>query len=492
MTSGVRRRPWGARARITVVVTIAFTVAAATLSIGLVGVLRSQLIGNVDLANDRRAHDIASLLDETSADDNVSNPLPTSRGDADLAQVIGADGTVLAASADIAGAPALPHDIDTPITVANLQLNDQNLPYRLTAITQAGPDGTPRTVVVGRSLEHLESTVDSIALALLVGVPSLALLVALLTWTAVARSLRPVEAIRDEFSRISSSDLHRRVPDPGTNDEVGALADTLNQTLETLERDVVKQQRFVADAAHELRSPLAALSAQLELVRTQAAVGHDSETASSLLHQARRLEQLIDDLLLLARHDAGTHSTGRRRLVDLDELVLEEAMRARLTSAVSIDTVDVSSAQVRGDSDSLQRVVRNLLDNAVRHARTGVALSLHELGSSAILVVDDDGPGIPPGDRQRIFERFTRLADARDRRSGGTGLGLAISTEIVVDHGGTIEATNNPRGGARLVVTLPVASVKAPHGPPSPEPAAPVGGNPRGRADPLVTVAHRP
>jgi signal transduction histidine kinase len=490
VTERVRRRPWGARARITIVVTIAFTVAAATLSIGLVSVLRSQLIGNVDLANDRRAHDIASMLDEASADDPVANQLPTSRGDADLAQVIGSDGKVLAASADIAGAPALPHDLDAPITVASLQLNDQNLPYRLTAISQAGPDGTPRTIVVGRSLEHLEATVDSIVLALLVGVPSLALLVALLTWIAVARSLRPVEAIRDEFSRISSSDLHRRVPDPGTNDEVGALADTLNETLETLERDVVRQQRFVADAAHELRSPLAALSAQLELVRTQATLGDDAATAATLLHQARRLEQLIDDLLLLARHDAGPHGSGRRRLVDLDELVLEEAMRARLTSAVSIDTADVSSAQVRGDSDSLQRVVRNLLDNAVRHARTAVVLSLHERDAAAVLLVDDDGPGIPPGERQRIFERFTRLADARDRRSGGTGLGLAICTEIVADHGGAIEATDNPNGGARLVVTLPVAALPAPHGPPSLDPAT--GADARGPRGAMATAAVRP
>ena len=453
------RRPWGARARITLVVTIAFAVAAATLSIVLVGLLRSQLIGNVDQANDRRARDIASLLDsEATADGTVSIQLPASRGDSDLAQVIAPDGTVLAASANLTGEAALPSNPEAPITVTDLPVGNQAAPYRLTSITQTGPDGTARTVIVGRSLEQINDTLDAITLALLVGVPLLALVVAILTWTAVARSLRSVEAIRDEFSRITTSDLHRRVPDPRTHDEVGALADTLNETLELLEHDVARQQRFVADAAHELRSPLAALTAQLELIRTDPDHLDPATTISSLLNQGRRLEQLIDDLLLLARHDAGTAGLTPRRLVDLDELVLEEVLRARLTSPVPIDTSAVSSAQVRGDSGSLQRVVRNLLDNAARHARTRVTLTLHEAATAAVLHVDDDGPGIAPADRQRIFERFTRLDNARERRLGGTGLGLAISSEIVTDHDGTIAATDSPTGGARLTVTLPAVS----------------------------------
>ncbi len=452
-----RRRSWGARARITVVVTIAFTIAAATLSIVLVTFMQGQLIGDVDQANDRRAQDIASLLDSEDADGSVAVQLPASRGGTDLAQVTGPDGKVLAASADLAGEPALPAILDTSITVNDLPIGNESIPYRLTAITQTGPDGTTRTVVVGRSLRQVTNTLDAMTIALVAGVPTLALLVAVLTWTAVARSLRPVEAIRDEFSHITTTDLHRRVPHPRTHDEVGALADTLNDTLELLEHDVALQQRFVGDAAHELRSPLAALTAQLELAYATPD-DMDRTAIRALLNQGRRLEELIDDLLLLARHDAGNGSVAPRRLIDLDELVLEEALRCRLTSPVTIDTAGVSSAQVRADSASLQRVVRNLLDNAVRHATTRVTLTLREEGPSAMLRVDDDGPGIPPADRDRIFERFTRLDNTRDRRTGGTGLGLAISTEIIADHIGTICAADNPMGGARLTVTLPAAT----------------------------------
>ncbi|MEZ5144377.1 MAG: HAMP domain-containing sensor histidine kinase [Acidimicrobiales bacterium] len=359
----------------------------------------------MDQANDRRARDIASLLDSDPAvDGSVSVELPASRGDSDLAQVVASDGSVLASSANLEGQPALPHSSTAPITVTNLPLGDHTAPYRLTAVVQIGSDGTPRTVVVGRSLERIDDTLDAIVAALLLGVPALAAVVALLTWSAVERSLRPVEAIREEFSQITTSDLHRRVPHPRTGDEVGALADTLNETLELLEQDVMRQQRFVADAAHELRSPLSALSFQLELVLTNPGSIDPATTTVSLLNQARRLEQLIDDLLLLARHDAGR--AGRRRLVDLDELVLEEAQRARLTSPIPIDTTAVSSAQVRADSDSVQRVVRNLLDNAVRHARSGVTVALREVGGTAVLTVDDDGAGIPAADRHRIFERF--------------------------------------------------------------------------------------
>lgn len=459
MTATAPLRPrWGARQRITLVVTVAFLLAAATLSIALVGLLRSQLIGNVDQANDRRARDIAALLDsEAVADGPNGVQLPATRGDADLAQVIANDGTVLASSTNLAGEAALPYEPGSPITVTDLPIGNVAAPYRLTSVTQIGPEGALRTVVVGQSLEPIDNTIATIMAALLIGVPILTALVAALTWSAVARSLRPVEAIRDEFSRITTTDLHRRVPHPGTNDELGALADTLNATVERLEHDVAIQQRFIADAAHELRSPLAALGAQLEVERTLADTDHH-RAGSAALGQTRRLQQLVDDLLDLARHDSGLAVATPRRLVDLDEVVLEEVMRARATSTATIDATHVSAAQVRGDADSLQRLVRNLIDNGTRHARNTVVISLSEVGPNAVLHVDNDGPAIPAADRERIFERFTRLDESRDRRAGGTGLGLAISTEIAHRHNGTLVAADSPTGGARFTFTLPAAT----------------------------------
>ncbi|MGH9036001.1 MAG: sensor histidine kinase [Acidimicrobiia bacterium] len=273
----------------------------------------------------------------------------------------------------------------------------------------------------------------------------------------MGRSLRPVEAIRAEVADISARALHRRVSEPPTNDEVARLAATMNAMLDRLESATERQRRFVGDASHELQSPLAALRADLEVALAagdgDGESGEWAQTARRLLGDVERQEALVHDLLFLARSDEYV-PTRNPTLVDLGDVVLTEVERLRLRAAVAVDTSKVSGAPVRGHWEDLARVVRNLLENAVRYAGTQVTVGLGVAEGWAVLTVADDGPGIPREERERIFERFARLDSGRSRQLGGTGLGLAIAREVVVDHHGTITVDDWP-GGARLVVRLP-------------------------------------
>jgi signal transduction histidine kinase len=224
--------------------------------------------------------------------------------------------------------------------------------------------------------------------------------------------------------------------------------------LDRLDDASQQQQRFVADASHELRTPLARIRSELELAQRERSAA-DQEAVASLLEEVDGLQRLTDDLLVLARLDAGIPERAGRP-VDLDDVVLEE-VRALETKGRSVDTRQVSAAQVVGHRDQLRRVVGNLLDNAVRHAADTVTLSLAETDSAVTLVVTDDGPGIPAERRADVFERFRRVDDARAAGRGGTGLGLAIARDLVERHGGTISVDATYTAGARFVVTLPAS-----------------------------------
>jgi len=229
----------------------------------------------------------------------------------------------------------------------------------------------------------------------------------------------------------------------------------MNALLQRLEAAAAAQRRFVADAAHELRSPLAALHAQLEVGLRQRDPGRFATRVPAMLDDTARLARLVDDLLALARLDEHSRPV-RRELVDLDEIVFTQVGQLRHTARVPIRTAQVSAALVAGDFDLLSRMVRNLLDNAVRHATTQVDIAVTGVGDSVELVVADDGPGIPPQDAERVFHRFERLQDARDRDTGGSGLGLAIVHDVVRTSSGTV-TVEQIRPGARLVVRLPAA-----------------------------------
>ena len=267
----------------------------------------------------------------------------------------------------------------------------------------------------------------------------------------VTRALRPVDAMRSELMSTTASDLSHRVPVPQTGDELEALATTLNDTLDRLEDAVTANQRFTADAAHELRSPLAGIRAAVEL---RAGSGDDSLLEDTLA-EIDRAAALIDDLLLLAD---GERLAARHEATDLDEVVRNEVAALSLRQGQLSVSVSTEPAHVSVERSTIARVLRNLLDNASQHGNGTLTVGLTAGQGTAVLTVDDNGPGIPDAERARVFDRFVRLDESRNRASGGTGLGLAIVKEVIQAHGGTIGIDDSPDGGARFVVRLPLSS----------------------------------
>ena len=431
-------------------------VVGAALAVGGVTLVRLQqraLTSDLDSTARTRARDVAqSVSDGTFAD-----VIPVPRGENNLAQVVDQTGRIVAASKNVADDPRLSREVpDSTKTVIRTVPNypEATHPLRV-AVKRVHARGQDYTVYVASSLGPVSRSTNSLARLLAFGLPLLALLAGLLSWIAVSLALRPVEAIRREVELIGGEDLHRRVPDPLVEDEIGRLVGTMNAMLARLEVATDRQRRFVADASHELRSPLTGMRAELEVNLAHPEQVEWSVVAQEILDDTIGLQRLVDDLLALAAADAAPVNVTRRDPVDLDEIVMAEARRARNRSSATIDTGSVSGAQVDGDEEQLSRVVRNLLDNAARYARSTITVSLAETEGNAVLTVADDGPGVPEAERERIFERFARHDASRSRSAGGTGLGLAISREIVVAHGGSISLDAGP--GGRFTVLLPVS-----------------------------------
>ncbi|MFF7989024.1 sensor histidine kinase [Kitasatospora xanthocidica] len=308
--------------------------------------------------------------------------------------------------------------------------------------------------------EEAEEAVAAIDQVLYIGLPAAVLLVALIVWTTTARALRPVEDIQQRLRAITSRDLSLRVPVPPRHDEIARLAVTTNETLDRLEQAAERQRRFTADASHELRTPLAALRADLEVALHYPEHTDWPEVVRGTLGDAERLERLAEDLLLLA--DLDHHTERAAGPVDLGDLSRKAAAQARRHAPagvrVQVDLPAGEDVTVHGVARQLERLLRNLLDNAVRHARGHVVVTVSSHEAIALVEVRDDGPGIPPEHREKVFERFTRLDPSRNRTSGGTGLGLAIAREIAHHHGGTLTLHDTPpAAGARFVAALPLA-----------------------------------
>jgi signal transduction histidine kinase len=309
-------------------------------------------------------------------------------------------------------------------------------------------------IVVGRSTEQRNETRAETAGVLAVAVPLVVLALGLILWVSVGRALRPVEVMREEADTITGAQLRRRLAVPPGDDEIPRLARTLNEMLDRIDEGQRLQRQFVSDASHELRSPLAVIRQAAEIARAYPDRVPPGALADDVLAESERLDALVTALLLLARleGDAGAHG-----VVDLDDVVLTEVARARADARVQIDATGVGAGRTRGSSVLLGQAVRNLLDNACRHAQHDVAVRLHEDGGSVLLEVSDDGPGIAVEDRARVFERFVRLDDARARDEGGTGLGLALVRKIVESCAGTVDVGESDAGGARVVLRLPRA-----------------------------------
>lgn len=313
----------------------------------------------------------------------------------------------------------------------------------------ADADATARRDVLEASTE--------LAWLLLAALPVIVGGVAALVWWLVGRTLRPVEAIRAEVARLSADDLHRRVPVPGTGDEIDRLAVTMNRMLARLETARVRQDRFVADASHELRTPLARMIAELEVDEAHPWTSDPARARAAQLAHARSLADLVDALLTLARQDAFEDGTpSGAAAVDVDDVVLAEVAAAVVPPGVVLDASGVSGAQLRIPARVASIVVRNLLDNALRHAASRVDVSVADDSGEVRLTVCDDGPGIPEHLRTVIFDRFTRLDEARSADGGGRGLGLAIVADLVHRCGGRVSAQARPggRSGACFVVVF--------------------------------------
>jgi signal transduction histidine kinase len=458
MTDEGQRPPWrhrlSLRLRITLVTAVVVAVVVALGGILILVALRAELVAAADEAVEARADEIARL----AADDALPRPLPPMHDPVTFSEVVSGGRTVTATDSLLGGTgfdlPAQEAGQVDVSGVPRLPLAGTG-PYRVAAQGVDTPSG-PMTVFVAVSIAHLDHTMAVAARIGAIGVVLLVVVLATVTWLAIGRSLAPVEGIRARAEAITGQNLDRRVPVPDQLDEIGRLARTVNQMLGRLERSAARQRRFVADAAHELRSPIASLRVQLETARdTEETAGREGD----MLYETTRMEGLVDQLVVLARADADT-SWLRLETVDLDDLIDSAVTSLAPRDGLVIDTNAVEPVQLCGDARMLEQVVRNLVHNALGHARGTVRVSTSAAGDDlAVLIVDDDGPGVPEDRRDDIFERFVRLDASRDRDHGGVGLGLAIVAEIVRAHGGRVHVSDSPSGGARFVVELPITAV---------------------------------
>lgn len=389
------------------------------------------------------ATEVAALVDAG----RVPDPLPVTG--AQLLQLVGPDGSVRTGSATADRLIPLlgREEIDTALSGRAVRVPGSRAGLSgelVVAAHRAGPRQDGLVVLAAVSTEGAFAGLDAVRAGLLVALPALVAGLGLLLWRVIGSALAPVERLRAAAQRITGEVTDERLPVPAGDDELAALARTLNEMLDRLWRARLLQESFIADAAHELRSPIATLRTTTEVA---ARVDQDP-LAGELLGQVERLGSLADDLLVLAR--AANAPTRPPERTDLGRLARAVAARYA-TARVPVRVHGSGSARVH--PPDLERVLVNLLDNAVRYARTAVSVQL----DGPFLTVVDDGPGIPAADLERVFDRFTRLESARERDSGGSGLGLPIVRALLARGGGGIHlAPADPDGtGIRARVRLP-------------------------------------
>jgi signal transduction histidine kinase len=442
----------GVRVRAALAATVVVAVILAVAAVAFVVVQRRQLESTLTDVAAQGASTAAAAVARHGA---VGGVVPAGRGEQALVQVVTPDGVVLASSSAIAGEPPVVDLRPAPGESVSLRADTLPIgemePFAVVVIGVAGPDGDV-VVISAESLETAERATQVLGNLLLVGYPILLLLVAGTSYWLTGLALRPVEAMRRRVAGITAGDQAARVPVPPSRDEVARLAATMNAMLDRLGAASDAQRRFVADASHELRSPLATIRAAHEIAAIHPEGTDWAAVHTDVLAEVGRLERLVDDLLFLARSDE--HGPRlQAEDVDVDDLVHAEAGRLRRTTGLDV-VVHAGPVRVTGDRQQLARVLRNLTDNAARHAAGRVELRVERVDDEAVIDVIDDGPGIPEADRDRIFERFVRLDASRHRAGGGAGLGLAIAREIARAHEGELSALGSARG-AHLRLRLP-------------------------------------
>lgn len=404
-----------------------------------VGVLGSTLRDSSAQAGETRAEELATRIDAGGLE------IIRQLDDDEIVLVIDADGSVAATSSEADGLtirasedPQVATVDGDPVLFVSEELEDED-----------------RILLVGVAIDDDGDTIATVTLLLSIAVPVLVLLVGIITWLVVGRALAPVDRIRSEVDHITADRLDRRLPVPHSGDEIAALATTMNAMLARLDAASQAQRRFISDASHELRSPLATIRQHAELSQAHPEATSVQDLASVVHEEGLRLQGLVDALLLLARLDEG--DSGTRGPVDLDDCALTEVARLR-SAGLPVDGSKIGPARLQGDARLLGQLVRNLADNAARHARGRVAIGVFERDGRAVLTVEDDGDGVPPQERERIFERFVRLDEARSRDAGGSGLGLAIVRGIAEAADGDVRVDDSPSGGARFTASFPASS----------------------------------
>jgi signal transduction histidine kinase len=429
------------------VVLVALMLAGAALA----ALLYRQLLADLDAAAARRVRDVVAGLQFDSATDLDAALLATDQ-QIMAVQIVDASGAVVRASPGAPTAPLAPVDrVGSGRSGLTATVNG-DADVRVSGQAADGL-GARYTVMVGAESQAVESTVETVVVLLAVATPFVVAGAAGASYVLVRRSLRSVDDIRARVADISAHDLSERVPVPAHRDEISALAITMNEMLARIDAGQAAQRRFVGDASHELRSPLATVISALEVGLAHPELLACELTRDTLLPEARRMQSLIDDLLLLARADERGLPL-RRDDIDLDDLAAHEIARLQRETAHVVHA-DLAPARLTGDREALARVLRNLLDNAARHARSHLEVAVRPEGGWVVLIVGDDGPGIPAPDRSRVFDRFVRLDTDRARTGGGSGLGLAIVAEIVEAHHGVVIAGERGGGGTVITVQLP-------------------------------------
>ncbi len=435
-------RGWrSVRGRTTLGATVVVAVALLIGAFSFYGVLSASIHGSTERAAEQRLSELAERAGG-----------PGGKGvdalDDEILQILGPDGSVRAASEearDKLGSTPLPADDDPQTTTVD---GDTVL------VVSEDIDGD-QTLVLAVSMDDDAETLATVATLLAVAVPLLLLLVAVTTWLVVGRALRPVERIREEVDGITAERLHQRVPVPETADEIAALATTMNGMLDRLDAAATAQRRFVSDASHELRSPLATIRQHAELAQAHPDVTSIGELADVVSEEGLRLQGIVESLLLLARLDEGASTLDEA--VDLDDIALGEVRRLR-AAGIDVDGSGIHAARVHGDPRLLGQLMRNLADNAARHSRGRIAIGVIPSDGHVFVTVEDDGTGVPAEERERIFERFVRLDEARSRDAGGSGLGLAIARGLATRSRGTLTVDDSRWGGARFVLALPLST----------------------------------
>ena len=453
------------RWRLTAWYTGVLAVILVALSVFLLVRLPSDLVAAVDESLDLLASQIEMEVraeEPGQARDTLAALRSATAGEG-AAQILGADGSVVAAS----GGPEATRPMLRPEKAgraaagdrvkASVPLGPRHHRFRLLAVPLEGG----RALVVATSLEGVDRSVDRLQVLLLVAGPAALLLAGLGGLLVAGKALRPIAAMTEQAATISSERLGERVTVPAARDELSRLASTLNTMLAGIEAGTAQQRRLVADASHELRTPLAVMRSELEVgMREPGLPSQARELLASVEEEVERMSRLVEHLLTLARSDEGRLELAWST-VHLDDVVAAAVDRiGPLGTARGVQVrLRADPVEVAGDGQRLEQVVANLLDNAVGYTPAGgrVDVELREDGQ-ARLTVDDTGPGIPPDDLERVFQRFYKVDTARSRAKGGSGLGLAICRELVRAHGGRVWAEARPEGGSRFVVLLPAGA----------------------------------